>query len=210
MGIGVAGRVFAGCIALVAWTGLIVQFAITYSETASVVSTLWVILAFFTITTNVLVGVVFSCLAIDRGVFRADWIVAGTMLSILLVGVVNALLLWGALELSGGSALVDKLLHIATPVLVPIFWIIFSPKGGLTWKHPLVWAIYPLGYLVYGMARGIATGKYAYPFLNISVLGWQRTALNAFMIAVAFMACGFAVVWIDNRMGSRTVGNPVT
>jgi hypothetical protein len=163
---------------------------------------LWIMLAYFTIITNLLVAIVFGCVAIDRSVLRSDWIIAGTMLSILLVGVVNALLLWGALELSGGSVLVDRLLHVVTPVCVLLFWIFFARKGGLTWQDPLLWAIYPLVYLVYGIGRGLATGKYAYPFLNVLILGWPRTALNALGIAVAFMACGYAIVWVDKRIGS--------
>jgi hypothetical protein len=203
MSYGIAGRIFGACIAAAAWTGLIVQFVLL-CRANSILLSLWIMLAFFTITTNLLVAVVFTCVAIDRTVFRSDRILAGTMLAIVLVGVVNALLLWGALELSGGSVLVDKLLHVVTPVLVLLFWIFVARKGRLTWRDPLLWAIYPLAYLVYGMARGLATGKYAYPFLNILALGWQRTALNAFFIAVAFMVSGFAIVWIDNRVGSRS------
>jgi hypothetical protein len=202
MSVGIAGRIFAACIAAAAWIGLIVQFAELHRVNSAVMS-LWVMFAFFTITTNVLVAIVFSSIAIDRGVLRIAWIIAGTMLSILLVGVVNALLLWGQLELSGGSALVDKLLHVVTPVCALLFWIFFARKGGLTWRHPLLWAIYPLVYLVYGVARGVTTGKYAYPFLNVLTLGWSRTALNALSIAIAFMVCGDAIVWIDNRIGSR-------
>jgi hypothetical protein len=202
MSVGIAGRIFAACIAAAAWIGLIVQFA-ELQRANSVVMSLWVMFAFFTITTNVLVAVVFSSIAINYGVLRTDWIIAGTMLSILLVGVVNALLLWGQLELSGGSALVDKLLHVVTPVCALLFWIFFARKGGLTWRHPPLWAIYPLVYLVYGVARGVTTGKYAYPFLNVLTLGWSRTALNALSIAIAFMVCGYAIVWIDNRIGSR-------
>ncbi len=202
MSVGIAGRIFAACIATVAWIGLIVQFAELYRIHSAVMS-LWMMFAFFTITTNVLVAIVFSCIALDRGMLRADWIVAGTTLSILLVGVVNALLLWGLLELSGGSALVDRLLHVVTPACAPLFWIFFARKGGLAWRDPLLWAIYPLAYLVYAIARGVTTGKYAYPFLNVLTLGWSRTALNAFYIAVAFMVCGYAMVWIDRRIGSR-------
>lgn len=202
MSVGIAGRIFAACIATAAWIGLIVQFADLHRANSAVLS-LWMMFAFFTITTNVLVAVVFSSIAIDRGVLRSDWIIAGTMLSILLVGVVNALLLWGQLELSGGSALVDKLLHVVTPVSTLLFWIFFARKGGLTWRDPLLWAIYPLVYLVYGIARGATTGKYAYPFLNVLTLGWSRTAINALSIAIAFMVCGYAIVWIDNRMGVR-------
>ena len=206
MRVGIAGRVFAACIAAFAWIGLIVQFAELY-RVHSAVTSLWMMFAFFTITTNVLVAIVFSCIALDRGMFRADWIVAGTTLSILLVGVVNALLLWGLLELSGGSVLVDRLLHVVTPACALLFWIFFARKGGLVWRDPLLWAIYPLAYFAYAIARGVTTGKYAYPFLNVLTLGWWRTALNAFYIAVAFMVCGYAMVWIDRRMDSR--GRPV-
>lgn len=208
MNVGIAGRSFAACIAAAAWTGLIVQWDALYSANSSVMLSLWIMFAFFTITTNLLVAVVFTCFAINPSVPGSDWILAGTMLSIAMVGVVNALLLWGALEVSGGSALVDRLLHVATPALVPLFWIFFARKGGLTWRHPFLWAIYPLAYLAYAMARGAVTGKYAYPFLNVLSLGWGRTALNAFYIAAAFMVSGFAVVWIDHRIGSRPATRP--
>jgi hypothetical protein len=91
MKLGIVGRIFAAGIASIAWIGLIVQFAWTYSSTSSVLLTLWIIFAYFTIITNLLVAAVFTFIAIDRGVFRSDWIVAGTMLSIVMVGVVNAL-----------------------------------------------------------------------------------------------------------------------
>ena len=207
MSVGVAGRIFAACIAAAAWIGLFVQFADLH-RVNSAVSSLWVMFAFFTITTNVLAAVVFSFIAIDRGGLRAEWIVAGTVLSIVLVGVIYALLLRGALELSGGSALVDTLLHDVTPACAPLFWILFAPKGQLAWRDPLLWAIYPLAYLVYGIGRGLATGKYAYPFLNVLTLGWSRTALNAFYIAIAFMMCGYAMVWIDRRIGLRALVFP--
>ena len=207
MNVGIAGRIAALFIAATAWIGLIIQWVILYSANSSVLLSLWIMGAYFTITTNLLVAVVFTCVAMHRGMLRSDWILAGTMLSIMMVGVVNALLLWGALELSGGSALVDRLLHIATPIFVVLFWIFFVRKGELKWRHPLLWAVYPLSYLAYGMARGAITGKYAYPFLNMLILGWQRTALNAFLIAVAFMASGYAIVWIDHRIGSRSTGS---
>lgn len=204
MSYGTAARASAAAIAAAAWIGLIVQFFSTYSTAGSVFLTLWIVLAYFTILTNILVAVVFTCIAVDcGGGLQSDWIVAGTMLSILLVGIVYALLLRGTMELSGGSAIANELLHVVTPVLVPLFWILCTRKGSLTRKHPLLWAIYPLAYLAYDMARGLTTGKYAYPFLNLSALGWQRTALNAFLIAVAFMISGYAVVWMDNRIGSR-------
>ena len=146
----------------------------------------------------------FTVIASNRGGFLSASIVVGMMLSIVMVGIVNALLLQGALELSGGSALVDRLLHIATPALVPIFWILYGRKGRLTWIDPMRWAISPLAYLIYDMARGAITGKYAYPFLDVGSQGWSRTTLNAFLICAAFMVVGFGLVWTDHFFGSRS------
>lgn len=198
-------RLAAACIAAVAWTGLIVQYVVLYYANSSMLLALWIMFGFFTITTNLLVAVVFTAIAAERTVLRSGWIVAGTMLSILLVGVVYGLLLHGSVELSGGSAVANVILHMVTPVLVPFFWVCFVPKGGLSWRHPLLWAIYPTAYLVYAMARGAITGRYAYPFLNALALGWERTAFNALAIAAAFLLCAFAIVWIDERVGRRRV-----
>ncbi len=205
MSAGIASRIAAAGIAIVAWGGLIVQCVALYYENSSILLTLWIVFAFFTILTNLLVAVVFTAIAAGRTKLCSAGIVAGTMLFIVLVGVTYTLLLHGMLELSGGSAVANVLLHMVTPVLVPIFWIIFVPKGELTWRHPLLWAIYPLAYLAYDMTRGTVTGKYAYPFLNVTVIGWQRTAINALCIAVAFMVAGYATVWIDNRIGARSI-----
>jgi hypothetical protein len=201
---GTPARVAAAAIAAIAWIGLIVQFFAVYQETSSTPLTLWILFAFFTITTNLLVAAVFTAIAAGRTALRSDGIVAGTMLSILLVGIIYALLLHGRGELSGHSAVANALLHMVTPIVVPLFWIAFTPKGNLTRRHPLLWAIYPLAYLAYALVRGAATANYAYPFLNVTTLGWTRTAINALCIAIAFMLSGYAIVWIDDLIGSRS------
>ena len=191
-------RGFAACIAAAAWLGLSVQFAVTYGATGGVLVALGTIFGYFTITTNLLVAVVFTCVAIRRESVRS-WVIAGTVLSILMVGVIYVLLLHGTVELAGGSSIANTLTHFVTPALAPLFWIFFVPKGELTWRHPLLWSAYPLAYLVYEMAHGAATGRYAYPFLNVVVMVLERTAFNALLIAVGFVTCGWAMVWVDGR-----------
>jgi hypothetical protein len=110
---GTVGRSAAGCIAAIAWLGLAFQCISTFQINHSVPLTLWIVFAYFTILTNLLVALVFTGLAISRTKMRASWIVAGTMLSILLVGIIYALLLHGKTELSGGSAVANALLHMA-------------------------------------------------------------------------------------------------
>jgi hypothetical protein len=204
MTFGAPARIAAACVAILAWAGLVVQFAVSYQQTPSILGVLWVIFAYFTIITNLLVAIVFTAIALDRA--TPGWVVAGTTLSILLVGITYSLLLHGTMELSAGSNVANVLLHFVTPVLVPLFWLLFTSKGSLTWSHPLVWAIYPLAYLAYDMVRGSVTGRFAYPFLNAAKIGWTQTCLNAFYIAIAFMMCGYLIVWIDRRLATRKAG----
>lgn len=194
------GRVAAASIAAVAFAGLIVQFVVTYLQNGSALHTLWILIAYFTITTNLLVAVVFSAIALDRSALRSSSMVAGTTLCILLVGVIYYFLLHGMVELSGGSQVANVLLHMATPILVPIFWLVVTPKGRLKWNHPWSWATYPLAYLAYALLRGTSTGRYPYPFVDVAQFGWQQVAFNSVVIAAAFLFCSFAIVWLDHRM----------
>jgi hypothetical protein len=200
---GTLGRIAAACIAAITWGGLAVQWVDVYREQSSLALTVWITFAFFTITTNLLVALVFTAIAADRCGLRRDWVVAGTMLSIVLVGVIYGLLLHGTTELSGGSAVANVLLHMVTPTLVPLYWLALSRKGGLIWVQPFWWAVYPVVYLVYALARGAATGKYAYPFLNVAQFGWGHIAVNVVVITAGFMASAFAVVWMDRRLGAK-------
>ena len=193
----------AALIAVITWVGLAVQFHATFALVGSLGSTLVVLLWYFTITTNLLVAVVFTGIAIDREPLARPSLLGATTLYILLVGVIYGLLLHGSQELSGGSAIANIVLHMVTPIVVPIFWLIFIPKGKLTRRDPLFWAIYPLAYLFYALIRGEFTGRYPYPFLNVNNLGWGHTVLNAFLIAVAFLVASWFFVLLDSLLGRR-------
>jgi hypothetical protein len=196
-------RIVAALIALITWIGLAAQFHATFALVGSLASTLAVLLWYFTIITNLLVAVVFTGIAIGRETFAHPSLLGGTTLYILLVGVIYGLLLHGLQELSGGSAIANILLHMVTPILVPIFWLIFIPKGKLSQRDPLLWAIYPLAYLFYALVRGEFTHRYPYPFMNVNELGWGRTLLNTFLIAVCFLVASWLFVWFDSLLTRR-------
>lgn len=195
-------RIAALAVAMVAWTGLGVQFVATFHGTANgdVVRTLWALLRFFTIWANIVVAVVMSGMALGQRWAQSPVLLGGTTLSILLVGIVYGLLLRGLLELSGGDLLADTLLHKITPILLPLWWLAFAPKGRLDWVAPWIWTLFPLAYLPYALVRGLVEGKYAYPFINVTKLGWSGVAVNAALIALGFIVAGYAVVWVDRRL----------
>jgi hypothetical protein len=197
-------RIAAAAIALVGWFALAVQFRATFGQTGSVAETLWILLRYFTVLTNVLVAVVMTGIVLGRPRFAAPAILGFVTFAIMLVGVVYMTLLRGLVELSGGALLADTLLHKVVPVLVPAFWLLFGPKGGLRWRDPAVWSIYPIAYFAYALARGAIEGRYAYPFIDLGALGAAQVALNAALIAAAFFLAGMAVVWLDGALARRT------
>jgi hypothetical protein len=200
-----AGRTAAGLVALVGWVGMAVQLDASIGLTGSATAAIWKMLLFFTIIANLIAAIVMTGIALGRRGFGAPVIVGGVTIAMLLVGVVYALLLRGLLELSGDAALADLLLHSVTPVLVPLYWLAFAPKGGLKWRDPLVWAGLPILYFGYALLRGAIESVYPYPFMNVAQIGWGATLANALAMAAGFLLTGFLLVWLDRRQ-ARTPG----
>lgn len=202
---GVDGRVTsraeiiaAGFIALIAWAGLAAQFGATHSAGYSVGETIWILLRFFTILSNLLVAVTMTAIAFDRAI-SPTWI-GGITLAILLVGIIDATLLRGMPQLTGAANLADILLHKVTPLAVPVWWLAFAPKGRLAPRDPMLWALYPLAYFTYALARGGIDGKYAYSFIDVVQHGWPPVLLTAVLIALGFVAAGFGLLLLDRRL----------
>jgi len=193
----------AALVAIICWAGLAIQFSATFANQHHVVPTLWVLLRFFTVITNLLVAVMMTLVAVGRKV--SPFILGCITISILLVGVVYMTLLRGLVELSGGALLADLLLHKVSPVAMALWWLLFAQRKALKWNAPVQWALYPLAYFAYALARGHYDHKYPYPFMDVGKLGWTQTAINAGGIAMAFIIAGFLLVWIDQwrPLGSK-------
>lgn len=201
-------RMVAALVALIAWIGLAVQFKASFEQQTSVVVTLWIMFRYFTIVANFLAAVLFTRIALSRNKIGSASLLGGFTLAMLLVGIIYWLLLRGMIELSGGAKLADLLLHSVTPVLVPLYWLIFAQKGRLRARDPLLWLILPAAYLAYALARGAMEGIYAYPFIDVARIGWLQTATTAIMIASGFLAAGYALVWLDHQMAGRSKEEP--
>ena len=190
-------------VALICWAGLAIQFNATYAVQRDVADTLWILLRYFTILTNLMVAVVMTRVALGGKV--SAFLLGGITIAILLVGIVYMTLLRGLLELSGAALLADMLLHKVSPVAMSLWWLLFAPRGRLKYNAPLWWALYPLAYFAYAIARGLNGDKYPYPFMNVDKLGWTQTMLNAGGIAMAFLIAGSLLVWLDSwrPLGSK-------
>lgn len=192
-------RVFALIIALVAWVGLGIHIEAQWRLTGSLLGAAWVLADYFTVTTNLFVAVVFSIVALRPGSVSTR-LLGFVTINIGLVGVIYALLLRGLAELTAGAAIANVLLHMVTPMVVPVFWLLCVPRGRLTNRDPLIWALYPIAYLVYALIRGTAQGHFAYPFINYVELGIPQVAATVVIITLAYLLAGGLMVLLDKRL----------
>lgn len=197
-------RIAAAIVAIVCWAGLAIQFSATFAgQHHQLLPTVWILLRYFTVITNL--GVALAMTWVATGGRVSAMLLGGLTLAILLVGAVYMALLRGLMDLSGGALLADTLLHKVSPVLMALWWVFFAPRAQLKWPDALKWCVYPLAYLAYALVRGHYDHKYPYPFLDVGRLGWVQTALNVGGIAMAFILAGLALVWLDSwrPLGSR-------
>jgi hypothetical protein len=186
-----------------AWFSVLLQLYITMHSTmqngqgaaAGIVN----FLGYFTILTNLLV-----CIALTMpllapastvgGFFARSDVTAGIAASIAFVGLAYYFLLRNTWNPQGLQLVADALLHYVMPALFLIYWWFNFPKGALRWSHPLLWALYPTGYLVYVLIRGRIVGRYPYAFVDPLAIGYQRTMINAVGLLAAFIVLGLILV----------------
>lgn len=203
-----AARWTAGLLAAATLLGMIPPLANHSAEHGGLLAGAWSLLRYFTITTNMLVGLVFAAIAWRGSSAVSPRLLGAAMLAIVLVGVAFNLLLGGLSHATIWDWLGDRIHHVAMPVLVPLWWLAFAPKGQLTWSDPLRWALFPLAYAAYIFLRvGLETPgsgiAYPYFFMDADRLGYAAAVANMAAIAAGFVLTGLGVVWLDRRLAQR-------
>lgn len=85
------------------------------------------------------------------------------------------------------------MLHYLAPAGTFAWWLAFAPKQRLRLSAPLIWALWPIIYVVYAVARGQVDGVYPYPFLDLGALGWSSLVANVSGLFAAFTGAGFGL-----------------
>ncbi len=206
-------RLFAAVIAIIGWSALALQLSLTLGivigQGRSAGAGLWLFLGYFTVLTNILVAVSMSLVALDRwpgGPRPSASALTAVALAITIVGVVYHLLLSGRVpDLSSLGWVADRTMHYLVPVLSLAFWVMFVPKSSFTFADPFLWILYPLGYLIYAMARGNLDGWYPYFFIDVGVIGFARAMLNAAVLSAVVLALGFVIVIVTRFFHNRPI-----
>lgn len=161
------------------------------------------VFAYFTIQSNLLVGVICLVLAIrvDRtstvfAVFRLTGLVAITVTFLVFHAVLARLL-----DLEDWAAVANLLQHTIVPVLAVVGWFAFGPRG-LTSTRVVWWSIaFPLLYIAFTGIRGpLASNWYPYPFTDVHALGYLRVIVNGLWIALLFIALAAGAAFLDRKL----------
>lgn len=201
-------RIWAGLISVAVLLAMLPPLSHAWGDGRGLFEAIWSLIRMFTIITNLLVGLVFARLAWKGSTGVPPLVVGGTVLAIVLVGVVFNLLLAMLPHQTIWDAIGDYTHHLAAPILVPLWWAVFCPHGKLKWSAPFVWALYPLAYSAYTFVRaqfmqpgsGMAS-RYPYFFLDLDQFGPVQVAFNMTAIAAGFVLFGLLVVALDHWFG---------
>jgi hypothetical protein len=164
--------------------------------------------SYFTIQSNILIGVTSAMLAIrpdrDGRVFRVARI--DGLLCIAVTGIVYHVALSGLHDLTPAGALSNFLLHTAVPLVAVVAWVVVGPRPRI--DVATVWwsAAYPLAWIAYTFVRGAVTGWYPYPFLDVSIVGYVTAAVNTAIVAVVFLALASALHLLERRLDQARAG----
>lgn len=161
------------------------------------------VFAFFTIESNVIVGVTTLALTVDPdrsstvfAVFRLIGVVAITV-----TGIVFHVALSGLLDLDRWAQAANQLQHTVVPLLAVAGWLMFGPRGLTSARIARLTVIFPLAYMVFTLIRGpLASDWYPYPFANPKQLGYPAVAVNALWIALLFVALAAGATALDRRL----------
>jgi len=210
-------RAWFATTAVAVFIGLVIQVFVTaavdgghFDSKPSRVANL---LFFFTIESNLIVGVTSLLLATraDRSstafrVFRLTGVVA-----IAITGVVYHTLLVGLYDLTAWGTAADQLLHTAVPLLAVAGWLLFGPRGFTSGRVAAFALAFPVGWLVVTLIRGPIVDWYPYPFVDVGELGYLRVMLNVLGISVLFLAIAIGATVLDRRLAlRRVVDQPAT
>lgn len=197
------GRVWFGLTAVVVAFGIAVNVGVAATNTGGFFTTaparVFNVFCFFTILSNLIVGVTSLLLAIDPrrtsttfDTFRLIGIVA-----IVITGIVYHVALRSLFDLESWALVGDVIVHTVVPILAIVTWLAYGPRGRTS--RPIMWRslLFPLAWFAFTLLRGPLTDSYPYPFVDVTRLGYPRVLGNAVWLAVFYLGVAAGTVALD-------------
>ncbi|WP_076261811.1 Pr6Pr family membrane protein [Intrasporangium flavum] len=157
--------------------------------------------SYFTIQSNLLVGVAVLLVLLDRTRSQAFRVVRlASLIGITVTGIVAAVALKPPATYTAANLLCDRLLHVVVPVLTVVGWVAFGPRGKVTRGDLLPSLAWPVLWLAATLALGPVVDWYPYPFVDVGTIGYGSTLVNCAVIAALFLGLAAVVLGLDRRL----------
>ena len=108
-----------------------------------------------------------------------------------------------------GHMLECNFVHLFTPLLVMLDYVIFSEKGNIEKTFPFIWSLSILTYgilcelYIYLGGSFLKGSKYPYFFLNTEQYGIKAVAINMLSVYIAFLVYGYLVYYVDKKLAKK-------
>ena len=198
-----------GAAGLIGFIALFSTLALVYGHNVelggnALPQAIWNILIYFTVLTNVLVGL-FLMRAALTGVWTSFSLLTALTLWISIVGVVYHLILSAEHNPVGLMSATNIAHHTIVPLGTFLIWILAKPRSFIPKHHPFLWLIFPFGYGLYALLRGtfIDGGTYPYFYMDPAVVGWKGVVMSQLIFTGLFLGLGYLYLWISNRLAKR-------
>ncbi len=101
------------------------------------------------------------------------------------------------------------IVHLYTPILIMLDYLIFGEKGNLKSNYPFIWStiiiLYGVFTSIYGFFGGMFLdgAKYPYNYLNIEEFGIVKVCINCLVIYITYVVYGVIIQKIDKLLGKE-------
>ncbi len=205
--------IFRALCAGLCWITLITQYILLVQggEYGGLGASTLAYFGFFTILTNILAALAFTAPFLSetnriRRFFTIQEVRAAIALYILVVMVVYYALLAEIHNPVGLNAITNIGLHFLIPVLYIFDWLVFADKDRLSYRTLPWWVAYPVAYGLFNIVRGMATGFYPYPFINVTELGWMSVFLNMIGFTLVYLVGGALFITLGRALSAKFAG----
>jgi hypothetical protein len=199
-------RAWFGLTTLVVFVGITIQVIVTANAGASFFHTATSralnVFAFFTIQSNLIVGVTSLLLALNPArsstvfkTFRLTGVVAITITGLVYHAVLSKLL-----DLESWALVADNLIHTVVPIMAVIVWLAVGPRGMISRRVVRLSVLFPIAWLIFTLIRGVVVDFYPYPFVDVIKFGYVRVLINCIWVAVLYLAVASGAAAVNRRL----------
>jgi hypothetical protein len=161
------------------------------------------VFCFFTIQSNLIVGVTCGLLALDpdRSSTAFDTFRLIGIVAITITGVVYHAALRSLFDLESWALVGDVVVHTVVPVLAVVTWLVYGPRGRTSRRIMWLSLLFPVWWFGLALIRGAIVDYYAYPFVDVTRLGYPKVLLNAVWLGVLYLGVAAGAVALDGWLG---------